>query len=166
MKLSYDRYFRTQLFNDIRKDPNELNKLRTFRQFKTVIKYEPSLNSNLPRAMISDYTKLHISAHKLNIETARYIKAPVAQRTQQKLLARRCTNFDLMKDEDEKHFLLECPKYNTIRQEFLENIFSQCKNTKSLKLDQLLLWLMSNEEFSITTRTIKFLSECVRLRNQ
>ena len=124
MRLSYDSYFRETLFKDTRKDPNELNKLCTFRQFKTVIKYEPYLNCNLPKSIICNYTKLCISAHKLNIETARYIKAPLPQRTQQKLVARKCVNCDLMKDEDEIHFLLECPKYNNIRQEFLNQVFA------------------------------------------
>ena len=166
MKIVYDTYFTTNIFNDTRKDPNEKNKLRTFRQYKNTINYEPYLNINLPKTYITNYTKIRISAHKLNIETARYIKAPLNERTQLKLKARQCTKCNLDADEDEAHFMLKCPKYNALRQEYLSKVFAFCKNTEILNEQQLFIWLMSNEDHYILTLTIKYINECLNLRNQ
>ena len=79
-------------------------KLRTFKQVKHTFKYESYLD--LPFHLHSTITRLRISNHNLKIETGRYNlpSLPVNEKT--------CFNcFD--KVEDELHFLLSCPAYQT-----------------------------------------------------
>ena len=166
LKQSYDTYFRTSLFNDTRKDPNEKNKLRTFRLFKQNIKYEPYLNLNMNKNTIKHLTRLRLSAHKLNIETARYIKAPKETRTQLKMAARKCTKCNNDCDEDEIHFLFECSKYNNIRSDFLDKIYKSCHNIQQLSNKQKFMWLMSNEDKTILIKLVNFVNECFKLRDQ
>lgn len=164
LKQSYDSYFRSSIFNDHRKDANENNKLRTFRLFKQNIKYEPYLDLHISKNIMKQYTQLRLSAHKLNIEIARYIKCPKELRTEQKLAARKCTNCDLNVDENEIHFLLECNKYDNIRTPFLNEIHDICMNTRHLNKEQTFIWLMSNEDKSVMIKSIKFVNECFKLR--
>ena len=166
LKQSYDSYFRNSLCNDTRKDPNERNKLRTFRLFKQYIKYEPYLNLNMNKNTIKHLTRLRLSAHKLNIETARYVKAPKETRLEQKKLARKCTNCNLSCDEDEIHFLLECDKYYRIRTAFLDKVYESCSNTRHLNKEQIFIWLMSNEDKAILVKLINFIDECLSLRDK
>ena len=164
LRLFYDYYFRETLFNDNRNDPSEKSKLRTFRLFKNTIKYEPYLSLRINKNIIKKYTQLRLSAHKLRIETSRYIKAPSATRTQEKLSARICKNCTLNKDETELHFLLECPKYDRCREEYLKQIIAICPNITNLSLENKLIWLLSNEDTPVMIRTINFVNECFNLR--
>jgi hypothetical protein len=54
-------------------------------------------------------TKIRISVHSLNIETGRYNSTPREQR-----LCKFCPS----SVEDEKHFILHCPKYQNIRNSY------------------------------------------------
>ena len=55
-----------------------------------------------------------LSAHRLHIETGRYNKIPRDNRL--------CKNFSPKKIEDEVHFLLKCPKYTPMRENWLKDI--------------------------------------------
>ena len=65
--------------------------------------------------MRSILTHFRISAHKLEIETGRYVitnpKTPLENRL--------CKQCNLSEIEDEEHFLINCPKYTL----FLSNIY-------------------------------------------
>jgi hypothetical protein len=88
----------------------ESSKLRTYKLFKV----KPSLENYLCSCNISrrqEFTKLRISAHSLRIEIGRYTvprKTPVENRTCQ-LCNSNCI-------EDERHFVLNCPFFNTERE--------------------------------------------------
>ena len=62
--------------NDVRKDDNQKNKLRTFRKFKTIENYkcEDYLCQVTNIRHWITLTKLHLSNHKLAIETGRYVR--------------------------------------------------------------------------------------------
>ena len=92
--------------NDVRKDANQKNKLRTFRKFKTI---ENDKCADYLRQVTNirhqiTLTKLRLSNHKLAIETGRYV------RPYKKPEERICSI--CKKDvEDEIHFLTLCPAY-------------------------------------------------------
>lgn len=161
----YEPYHKELLYNDNRKDPNEKNKLRTYRTFKDNIKYEPYLNLDINKTLIKHYTQYRLSSHKLQIEVARHIKLGknTTERNKKKLEARKCK---ICKDydEDEKHFLMLCPGYNDERAEFLNTIYKLCHNTNTLNPDQLFIWIMTNEDTIIMIKTIKYINDILTKR--
>ena len=58
-------------------------------------------------------TRFRISAHRLKIETGRYIKLDRSERL--------CTKCSTGAIEDEQHFLMECSKFNAFRNSFFSN---------------------------------------------
>ena len=160
LKQSYDIFFRQSIFNDQRKDPCEQNKLRTFRKFKQTIKYERYLDIDFHKETLKKYTQLRLSSHKLQIELARYIKVPKTQRKQEKDKARICKNCNLDKIEDELHFLMICPQYQTERIIFFNGIYEICRNASLLSKEQLFIWLLSNEDQNIAKKVIRFVKLC------
>ena len=67
----------------------------------------------------SQFVNIRISAHSLRIETDRRSKNYI-DRTLKK-----CQYCILDEVEDEKHFIIECPLYDPIRTELLNNITNQ-----------------------------------------
>ena len=165
LQESYDQYFKNQIFNDNRKDPSEQNKLRTFRKFKNRIKYEPYLNLNIKKDILKKFTQFRLSSHKLQIELARHIKVPGTTRVHEKLKARKCKLCNNGEEEDELHFMLKCQSYANERTNYLNKIFHMCKNTKSLSMEQLFIWLNSNEDTNILNLTVKFINSCFLIRD-
>ena len=163
LKAFYDIYHRETINNDNRKDPNEKNKLRTYRTFKENIKYEPYLDLDINKNLIKKYTQLRLSAHRLQIELARHIKTTKNDRHTQKLQARKC-QLCLNSDEDEMHFVMQCPSYNIERTKYLTDVHQLCKNTVELNDRQLFIWVFSNEDSRIMTKTIKFINDIFEKR--
>ena len=100
--------------NDIRKDANQNNKLRTFQKFKTIENYkcEDYLRQVTNIQHRITLTKLRLSNHKLAIETGRYV------RPYKKPEERICPI--CKKDvEDEIHFLTLCPAYQEKKKYFI-----------------------------------------------
>ena len=159
LKAFYDIYHRVTINNNNRKDPNEKNKLRTYRN----IKYEPYLDLDINKNLIKKYTQLRLSAHRLQIELARHIKTTKNDRHTQKLQARKC-KLCLNSDEDEMHFVMQCPSYNIERTKYLTDIHLLCKNTAELNDRQLFTWVFSNEDPRIMTKTIKFINDIFEKR--
>jgi hypothetical protein len=48
--------------------------------------------------------------------------------------------------EDEIHFLIDCPQYNSLRQEFFMFISENNKNFAALSSENKFIWLLSNED--------------------
>ena len=100
--------------NDVRKDANQKNKLRTFRKFKTIENYEcedyfRQVTNVRHRITL---TKLRLSNHKLAIETGRYVR-PYKKREER--ICPICK-----KDvEDEINFLTLCPAYQEKKKYFI-----------------------------------------------
>ena len=81
-------------------------------------------------------TRFRISAHDLNIERGRYTKLQIEDR--------KCLFCN--KVEDEKHFPLVCNHYDTIRKPFLDELFKENVNLTQLNVDNLFLYLLTNED--------------------
>ena len=105
----------SEVNNDVRKDANQKNKLRTFRKFKTIETYkcEDYLRQVTNVQHRITLTKLRLSNHNLAIETGRYV------RPYKKPEERICPI--CKKDvEDERHFLTQCPAYQEKRSTLFE----------------------------------------------
>ena len=138
-------------------DTTNGNKLRTYAIFKSQFKPEEylKLNCNNQRRTLSQF---RISAHKLAIERGRYTipKTPVSNRL--------CTNCNLGQVEDELHFLLVCPKYQSARDIYINSKISN-QQFPNLSLDNKFMWLMSNEDLSICKSVSSYLLHCFDLRS-
>ena len=97
------------LHNDNRKNKDQRNKLRIYRQFKTIYKYENYLTQvkNIKHRVA--LTKLRISSHKLQIERGRYKKPYTKPEDRTCPKCQTCM-------EDEKHFLIKCSLYDNLRE--------------------------------------------------
>ena len=94
---------------------------------------------------IEKYVKLNISSGErsmlcqlrmgilpLRIETGRY--------TNMKLNERFCQICNEGKIEDELHFVFQCKKYEQTRKDFLDKMFSRCKDVESFNDIEKLRW--------------------------
>ena len=95
--------------------------------------------------------KLRISNHKLNIETGRYDNISRCDRI--------CPVCGL-NIEDEIHFLVDCPKYSSIRDDFFNKIDNRIPNYKHIPISTFIFQLMNSTDIILTavstTRVILF----------
>lgn len=132
----YKSSWETNLFNDIRKDSSQKNKLRTYRLFKNKFGYEKYLN--LENFKIRNtLSKFRVGMHHLEIETGRYYNIKVEDR-----ICKLCCQ----ETEDEIHFLLSCEKLSHIRKPFLNKILNCSGNLSSCSNRDLFTWLFSCED--------------------
>ena len=121
--IELQRWF-SEMNNDIRKDPNQSNKVQTYRKVKTIDNYrcENYLHqvTNIHHRNIM--TKLRLSNHRLAIETGRYMRP---YKKPNKRICPLCRE----EAEDEKHFLVSCPVYQKKKENLCSN--ACIKNSKS-----------------------------------
>jgi hypothetical protein len=134
---------------------NENCKLRTYSKFKNSYNLEPYL-TQMDSKNRKILTRFRISNHNLAIEKGRYTipKTPLNKK--------KCKNCNNKSIEDEEHFLLICPKYDLIRNTFLNKIKIPTKyETTSLKFT----FLFSNIDPLITTELTYFICTLQEKRN-
>ena len=152
LKLKLSSSLESEWITEVKKQP----KLRTYRTFKTLFKFEPYLcqvgNKNNKICL----TKLRTSNHHLEIERGRYNKVPPENRL--------CIQCNQGAVEDELHFLLVCPKFADERRKFLDFVFQIFPNTESLQTDALFVWLMSAENVPINKKLSHFVRYCTKSR--
>ena len=102
----YDNLAMTALTSSIGSSQKQGNKLRTYAKFKDTCDFEPYLEHIKNASKRRSVTKLHVSAHRLEIETGRYNGIPAEQR-----FCQFCPN----SIGDEKHFVLHCPTHSKRR---------------------------------------------------
>ena len=102
--------------------------------------------------------KLIISAHSLRIEKARYDQYRLDRSE------RLCQYCSLEKIENEQHFLLECPLYNTLRHDFIEKVESHCSNFSSLNNSSKFIWLLTNENLTVLKELGSYINKCLEIR--
>ena len=155
-KMIMDRY-KLQWFHDIEHKP----KLRSYRLFKCNFQTEKYLYLNLPKWKRSILAQFRLGILPLNIETGRYkiVKDKEGCLRRQKPEERLCTLCTLGSTEDEIHFLLDCPCYDSIRKDLLtmvliknENFLSLSKLTQFKYLMENCVKLVSNYLFSAWDR--------------
>ena len=108
--ISHDK-FKGDLLERI-KSYQEGKKLRTYAQFKHVIKFEPYLNmvKNIKHRIM--LTKFRLSAHDVEIEKGRYNNKPIKA---EERYCKFCKSNNNLTVEDEFHFLMICPLYQLNR---------------------------------------------------
>ena len=103
-----------------RADLESSAKLSTYSEFKSLLKPEKYLKVVKNYFIRKQLAKLRTSNHDLMIEKGRYQGTKVANRT--------CEQCDMQRVEDEYHFLLECPKYDDLRREYLPRYYVNYPN--------------------------------------
>ena len=85
--IELQRWF-SEMNNDIRKDPNQSNKMRTYRKFKTIDNYrcEDYLYQVTNIRHRTTLTKLRLSNNRLAIETGRHMRPYIRNRTKEPAL--------------------------------------------------------------------------------
>ena len=114
------------------------NKLRTYAQIKQNFTLEPYLmevDNPLHRKAL---TQLRLSSHNLNIESMRHTTRDPNQR-----LCNLCNRNEI---ENEEHFLLTCPMYETYRTALIETNLTLCQNLTHLNQTEKFVWLLTNED--------------------
>ena len=101
-------------------------------------------------------TKFRISAHDHEIEKGRHFNIPSDKR-----YCKLCKNDTV---EDEIHFLLQCPKLEIERSEFIKNISLRFMNFKNLDVKSKFIWLMTNEDHFVNKTLINMLNILTQTR--
>jgi len=101
--------------------------------------------------------QIRLSSHPLNIEAQRgTIREPNE---------RKCQVCNLNEAENEIHFLLQCPYYETERTE-VRALLDENPNTRALNKTQSFIWLMSNENKRTCKIISKFMTEALNKRKE
>jgi hypothetical protein len=104
--------------------PGQGTKLRTYAKIKNSVYMEQYLLDNrLTWKQKRTLAKFRLGDHRLKIETGRHCrpKLPPEERI--------CTVCKSSKVEDEVHFIIECPKYDLLRNKYNIRIASPDQNT-------------------------------------
>ena len=96
------------------KSIHQSNKLRVCQTFKTKYEYEGYLDKIAHVKHKTNFTKLRISNHSLEIEKRRHQTSPKDR------ICQTCK----LETEDEAHFLLRCPAYQVLR----KTLFAKMKS--------------------------------------
>ncbi|MCU7801521.1 MAG: hypothetical protein KZQ70_15660 [gamma proteobacterium symbiont of Lucinoma myriamae] len=143
LKDSYVSFWKSALFDDS-KNPNNGNKLRTYRNFKTEYRLEKYLlSSDNPRQEITIFAKIRLSSHKLHVEEGRYRKTPLSER-----LCQLCK----LGIEDEEHFVLNCPKLDHIRNTFFGELSTIYPMFSSMNDSEKFKFIMLSKDYDLNVR--------------
>ena len=126
------------------------NKLRTYRQYKSVFKTEHYVKCNMDRGHRRVLAKFRSCNLPLAIETGRYNrpKTPVSERL--------CNYCHMDSIEDETHFLVDCEFYSDLR----FNLFQSAQNIndrfKYYESIDKLVWLMNYNDLQFQLAKVLF----------
>ena len=128
------------------------SKLKTYASFKLKFQCEDYLTKS-KFSIRRNFTRLRLSAHILQFEVGRHKKIPPEKR-----FCKFCPNIV----EDELHFILQCDKYNTIREPFLRNLVE----FQNLPVNSQFLALMKYDFNSLKlSGLLKFINDCFEIRS-
>ena len=147
------------LYNDTRSNSQQRNKLRTFRTFKDDISLENYLNTitNLNHRIA--LTKLRISSHKLMIEKGRYSRQYIPPEE-------RLCPFCQSKTEDEKHFLLYCVLYDTLRESLFKKLNENIKEAIEQQSTETKFRLLIDHPAKLAATISKYIYNCLEKREE
>ena len=131
-------------------------KLRTYCKFKKTYTFENYLGVSVDKKIISQYSKLRLSSHRLNIEVGRYTRTPVNLRT-----CNVCSSSDI---EDEFHLMCVCSKYSDIRNNLFEAISKFVVNFDTLSLEENFLMLLSSQQSDVNLLVVDYVNKCFEVR--
>ena len=133
----YLTFWKHKLFDD--KNKSHGNKLRSYRTYKDTFQLEEYLKIK-SKPLRSEFTRLRLSAHKLHIETGRYVTADKRKEPEDRL----CSYCNLNMCEDEYHFVMKCLLYEDYRDKMYKDIDDLFPCFKDYNEGQQFIWLMSN----------------------
>ena len=150
----YDKYWWNKLLNS----PKAL----TYVLFKTEIRFEPFLALVKNHKLRNYISRFRLSNHQLMIEKGRYVR-PKINREQ-----RFCYNCR-GEIEDETHFVINCPVYNTER----VKLFEICRKNSNRIINfdniptskQKLIFIMTSDDVDIIKGFANYLKQCFRKRD-
>ena len=148
MRKKYITYWKHSLCNS--------QKLEFYNAFKD--SYTSSVYLDVTRKNPNRKTlvKLRISNHKLNIETGRYDKISRCNR-----ICPVCS-LDI---EDEIHFLLDCPKYSSIREDLFNKIDNRIPYYKHIPVLTLIIQVMNSTDYYLNKQLIQYATSCFEMRD-
>ena len=137
-------------------------KLRTYVLFKTKLKLENYLSiSNIKGRKLM--ASLRSGTNMLEIETGRWKRVAKEQRL--------CEQCELKQPEDEKHFVVECSRYQNVRGKFFDQVSTISNGKWNLRLmtnENLFILLMAGTRDKFETKILQafqcFIVKCFRLR--
>lgn len=137
------------------------SKLRTYRTFKSKFKIENFLLSEKNFNRKRHFVKLRVSAHNLQIEVGRHTspKTPAENRF--------CQLCNLQAVEDEMHFVLHCPFYQTERAALYSSFSNNFPNFTSLIGTEKFSFIMScnSGDTEVCKPVLLYVSQCMMKRN-
>ena len=155
LSMVFSRCWKEELFRDTRKNVNQKNKLRTFRLFKNNFKFETYLSIGSFAQRIS-LCKFRIGDHQLEIELGRHKHQSECER-----ICKLCNE----NVEDEIHFLLSCPKLESVRAPFIKKIVTFCPNLMNCSLTEKFIWIMGCEDSGVITLLSDLIKSLFSLRD-
>jgi hypothetical protein len=139
------------------------NKLRCYNTFKSEFVYEDYLSKIPLRKLRKEFTKLRVSNHSLQIEVGRYHKPkkiPAHERF--------CLICKELKVENEAHFLLDCVKYNGLREVCFNTISNVMPAFIYMSPEDQVVFMMraGNGQSDIALCITSFINNCFELRKE
>ena len=160
MCANFKRYWHSRLFDDSKSNYGNI-KLRNYRLYKHHFRKEEYLTEISHRPYRSSFAKLRLSAHKLKIETGRYVKkedkVPPSERI--------CNFCKLQECEDEYHLMMRCELYKNERDILMQRVTSLFPHIHSYRDVVLYEWLMANLNGDILLSIGKFIHSCFEKRS-
>ena len=132
-----------------------------YAEFKTVIQFENYLDIIKNQKIRFDLTRFRLAINDLQIEKGRYKCQPLPKELR---LCKLCRNIQIQAIEDEKHFLLHCPMYNTFRYDQYRNIATKQSNLLDLEDNEKFVWLVSQEDTDCIQSLSKFINKAFKKR--
>ena len=157
LQMKFKEFWKDNITTRFSKTSNSSgNKLRSYRLFKSVFKFESYLDQIKSFKHRKILCQFRISDHNLKIERGRYFNIPINER--------KCINCNLNEIEDEFHFIIKCPTYNNERHILFNVIEKHNKYFNTYSDENKLYWILSNESPECINALIKFLEICMSRR--
>ena len=67
--------------------------------------------------------------------------------------------------EDETHFLFNCPKYSSIRDDVFNKIDNRIPNYKYIPISTLIIQLMNVTDYHLNKQLVQYVSSCLEMRD-
>ena len=135
-------------------------KLRQYQLFKSTLKIEPYLTCIRDVHDRINLCKLRVSCHNLQIEKGRHYHPPIP--VDQRICSL-CKSNTTSTVEDEKHFLLHCPIYQSAHKSLFDFIKTIHRHFLYLSSDDKFHWIMTTENPQILIKLAKYESKCLSL---
>ena len=138
------------------------NRLRNYRLYKNSFRKEEYLTSISYKPYRSCLSKLRLSAHKLRIETGRYVKKEEKLPPSERI----CKFCSIRQCEDEYHLIMKCSLYENERNQLKLNAFLLYPHAKLYDEPTLYKWFMANLDENILMHLSKFIYICFDKRSK